>query len=323
MWLSVSLLFFIWHLLQIERDTYGMLQCHPYPNEYIDISKQCAHCAFFMGLQRKQGVRVQEGQQFDIRGTVDEFRHSVNMYMYWKPGMEIYVSHVRRRQIPSFVFPEGFKRSRPSKPTNQQKSERAGGEDGDDEVEGGSPEKRLKRKRSPDEEVGKQQLEKRLFVSPDCEKLSSPEPGSGGSSEPGSGGSGGSSGVSIKVDRSPDNMQHAVAELDKRPTLISPGSGKQILPISGTGLCERILSGNGDSCEGGSSQDCVLAGIQETVLEAALLGSERVVENGVAEDLEVLHLTFPCSFLLFLRFMILYPLFSEVYPLNFYLFSWF
>ncbi|XP_078439695.1 nuclear poly(A) polymerase 4-like [Wolffia australiana] len=90
--------------LKIERDTYGMLQCHPYPNEYVDASKQCSHTAFFMGLQRKQGVKSQEAQQFDIRGTVEEFRHEVNLFMFWKPGMEIYVSHVRRKQIPSFVF---------------------------------------------------------------------------------------------------------------------------------------------------------------------------------------------------------------------------
>uniref|UniRef100_A0A2N9G5E9 Retrotransposon gag domain-containing protein n=1 Tax=Fagus sylvatica TaxID=28930 RepID=A0A2N9G5E9_FAGSY len=44
---------------QIERDTNGMLQCHPYPNEYIDTSKPCPHCAFFMGLQRIEG-----GSQF-------------------------------------------------------------------------------------------------------------------------------------------------------------------------------------------------------------------------------------------------------------------
>ncbi|XP_028778938.1 nuclear poly(A) polymerase 4-like isoform X2 [Neltuma alba] len=106
--------------LMIERDTLGKLQCHPYPHEYVDASKQCAHCAFFMGLQRKQGEIVQEGQQFDIRETVDEFRHSVNMYMFWKPGMKIHVSHVRRRQIPSYVLPNGYnKRSRPSKPTAQ------------------------------------------------------------------------------------------------------------------------------------------------------------------------------------------------------------
>lgn len=111
---------YIFIFLQIERDTQGKLQCHPYPHEYVDPSKQCSHNAFFMGLQRKQGEIVQEGQQFDIRGTVDEFRHSVNMYMFWKPGMEIYVSHVRRKQIPLYVFPNGYKRSRASRIMNQQ-----------------------------------------------------------------------------------------------------------------------------------------------------------------------------------------------------------
>ncbi|EXB60284.1 Poly(A) polymerase [Morus notabilis] len=101
--------------LKIERDTNGMLQCHPYPHEYIDTSRPCSHCAFFMGLQRKEGVRGQEGQQFDIRGTVDEFRQEVNMYMFWKPGMDIYVSHVRRKQLPTFVFPDGYKRPRLSR----------------------------------------------------------------------------------------------------------------------------------------------------------------------------------------------------------------
>ncbi|KAK1315362.1 hypothetical protein QJS10_CPA06g00835 [Acorus calamus] len=114
--------------LKIERDTFGMLQCHPYPNEYVDTSKQlCAHCAFFMGLQRKQGVAFQEGQQFDIRATVDEFRQSVNMYMYWKPGMEIYVSHVRKKQIPLYVYPEGYKR--PSVSERRHKKKQVGEDD--------------------------------------------------------------------------------------------------------------------------------------------------------------------------------------------------
>ena len=42
-----------------------------------------------MGLQRKQGVPIQEGQQFDLGGTMDEFRQSIGMYMFWKPGMDI------------------------------------------------------------------------------------------------------------------------------------------------------------------------------------------------------------------------------------------
>ncbi|KAL8113785.1 nuclear poly(A) polymerase 4-like isoform X2 [Apium graveolens] len=108
--------------LMIERDTCGKLQCHPYPHDYVDSSKQCSHSAFFMGLQRKEGEVIQEGQQFDIRGTVDEFRHSVNMYVFWKPGMEISVSHVSRRRIPSFVYPEGYRRSRPPRQHQDQSS---------------------------------------------------------------------------------------------------------------------------------------------------------------------------------------------------------
>ncbi|XP_076952087.1 nuclear poly(A) polymerase 4-like [Bidens hawaiensis] len=99
--------------LMIERDTSGMLLCHPYPREYSDPSKQCSHIAFFMGLNRKQSEVVGEGRpQFDIRGTVDEFRHLVNMYMFWRPGMDVFVSHVRAKQIPVYVFPERIHASR-------------------------------------------------------------------------------------------------------------------------------------------------------------------------------------------------------------------
>lgn len=68
-----------------------------------------------MGLQRKQGVPANEGEQFDIRATVEEFKNSVGMYTLWKPGMEIQVSHIRRRNIPLFVFPGGVRPSRPTK----------------------------------------------------------------------------------------------------------------------------------------------------------------------------------------------------------------
>lgn len=64
------------------------------------------HSAFFVGLQRKQGVKIEEGQQFDIRGTVVEFRGNISMYMFWRAEMDIFLSHVRRRQIPPYVFQE-------------------------------------------------------------------------------------------------------------------------------------------------------------------------------------------------------------------------
>ncbi|GLU18281.1 hypothetical protein SLE2022_345870 [Rubroshorea leprosula] len=102
--------------LKIERHTYNMLQCHPHPRDFQDKSRPF-HCSYFMGLQRKQGVPVNEGGQFDIRLTVDEFKHSVNSYSSWKPGMEINVTHVKRKNIPTFVFPGGVRPSRPSKVT--------------------------------------------------------------------------------------------------------------------------------------------------------------------------------------------------------------
>lgn len=157
--------------LKIERDTFGMLQCHPYPYEYVDTSKECAHCAFFMGLQRKQGVNVKDGQQFDIRGTVDEFRQEVNSYMYWKPGMDIYVSHVRRRQLPSYVFPEGYKRPRRNASQQVEKMR--------DDAEGDSSTFTDRRpKRRTDSKMGDltpSRLEKRASMSPQRLESFSPE----------------------------------------------------------------------------------------------------------------------------------------------------
>ncbi|CAL1369811.1 unnamed protein product [Linum trigynum] len=103
-------------ILKIEKHTYNMLQCHPHPGEFSDKSKPLRYF-YFMGLQRKQGVPVNEGGHFDIRMTVEEFKVTVNSYTSWKQGMEIQVSHVKRRSIPSFVFPGGCRPSRPSKAT--------------------------------------------------------------------------------------------------------------------------------------------------------------------------------------------------------------
>ncbi|KAL6963070.1 Nuclear poly(A) polymerase 1 [Sarracenia purpurea var. burkii] len=106
--------------LKIERHTFNMLQCHPHPGDFSDKSKPFHYC-YFMGLQRKQGVQANEGEQFDIRLTVEEFKHSVGLYMLWKPGMEIHVSHVKRRSVPNFVFPGGVRPSRPAKMAGESK----------------------------------------------------------------------------------------------------------------------------------------------------------------------------------------------------------
>ncbi|XP_052179722.1 nuclear poly(A) polymerase 1 [Diospyros lotus] len=104
--------------LKIERHTFNMLQCHPHPSDFSDKSKPF-HCCYFMGLQRKQGIQANEGKQFDIRLTVEEFKQSVGMYTLWQPGMEIHVSHVKQKNIPSFVFPGGVRPPRPARVTGE------------------------------------------------------------------------------------------------------------------------------------------------------------------------------------------------------------
>ncbi|CAN4095531.1 unnamed protein product [Withania somnifera] len=133
--------------LKIERDTSGVLQCHPYPNEFVDMSKPCQ--------------QLQEGQQFDIRGTVDEFKQDVSMYSYWRPGMDIYVSHVRRKQIPAYVFPDGYKRPRQSRNTTLHTPEK--------EAKGcTSPEERHSKRKQETEAVDVQsdKLGKRASIGP-------------------------------------------------------------------------------------------------------------------------------------------------------------
>ncbi|KAM5577851.1 hypothetical protein ABKV19_008270 [Rosa sericea] len=105
-------------ILKIEKQTCGMLQCHPHPGDFSDKSLP-SHSSYFMGLQRKQQAPVNEGEQFqfDLRGCVDEFKRAVNEYVSKKIGMEICVSHVKQRDIPNFVFPGGLRPSRPSKGT--------------------------------------------------------------------------------------------------------------------------------------------------------------------------------------------------------------
>ncbi|GJS32497.1 nuclear poly(A) polymerase 1 [Tanacetum coccineum] len=98
-------------ILKIEKATSQMLQCHPHPCDFSDKSNPF-HCSYFLGLQRKEGVPVNAANKFDIRLTVDEFKANVGSYLSWKPGMEISVTHIKRREIPAFVFPGGIRPTR-------------------------------------------------------------------------------------------------------------------------------------------------------------------------------------------------------------------
>ncbi|KAL2235045.1 UNVERIFIED_CONTAM: Nuclear poly(A) polymerase 1 [Sesamum indicum] len=100
--------------LKIERDTSGLVQCHPHPGGFSDKSKPFRH-SYFMGLRRKQGTGPQQGKQFDVTRTVEEFMYDVYAYSSWKPSMWIDVCHVKRNDIPNFVFPGGVRPPNPAK----------------------------------------------------------------------------------------------------------------------------------------------------------------------------------------------------------------
>ncbi|KAM0897677.1 hypothetical protein ACQ4PT_022401 [Festuca glaucescens] len=156
-------------ILKIERDTKGMLQCHPYPCEYANPSVQCVHCSFYMGLSRKEGTKV-HGQKFDIRATVDEFMHEIGMYPLWKSGMDLAVTHVHKKQIPHYVFEQGYKK--PCLPLHANQQEQSDRNDTEDGTPTASLDGQLKRKCDFD---GAGQVEsgkslKRSSVSSGCEE---------------------------------------------------------------------------------------------------------------------------------------------------------
>jgi poly(A) polymerase len=105
-------------LMQIERYSHEMILAHPYPKDFSDKSRPL-HIFYFMGLWRKQTTQAQETEQFDIRGIVNEFKNTICAYQHRKEGMDIEVSHVKRKEIPLFVFPGGVRPSRTSRTTHK------------------------------------------------------------------------------------------------------------------------------------------------------------------------------------------------------------
>ncbi|XP_066346814.1 nuclear poly(A) polymerase 4-like [Miscanthus floridulus] len=96
---------------KVERDTFGELLCHQNPRAY-DAEPHGLRCAssFFVGLskprQQQQKPSPPQGQQpqFDLRATADEFLQDVYTYRFWRPGLELVVKHVRRKDLPSYVM---------------------------------------------------------------------------------------------------------------------------------------------------------------------------------------------------------------------------
>ncbi|KAM3370100.1 hypothetical protein ACQJBY_017776 [Aegilops geniculata] len=91
---------------RVEMATAGMLLCHPNPKAYA-AKPHDLRCTstFFVGLSKPQQQQQQQPQvQFDLRATTDGFKQEVYTYEFWRPGMELEVSHTRRKDLPSYVL---------------------------------------------------------------------------------------------------------------------------------------------------------------------------------------------------------------------------
>lgn len=236
-----------------------------------------------MGLQRKPGEVVQEGQQFDIRGSVEEFKLSINMYMFWKPGMEICVSHIRRKQIPPYVFPEGYKRTRHPRLASQQRSSENG-----NEYQTGSG---LKRKKDP-ESVDQDGPEKRQSISPQKQDSLSPEHLAPSSVRSGTG----SNVEPVIPDKRVLNQEIAEGGDVSNSSVITSVTSE-------VGSCEDVgnesvagsSEGNNGSVEGSnnpvSSQSDSCDADSQSLLENRHLDGNGAFQDGVHEELEVLNLS--------------------------------
>lgn len=74
-----------------------------------------------MGLRKKQETDGREGEKFDMRRTVEDYKRAVWAYSFWKPTMLIHVRHIRRKDLPHFVFPGGVRPCQPVKVASERR----------------------------------------------------------------------------------------------------------------------------------------------------------------------------------------------------------
>uniref|UniRef100_A0A453C482 polynucleotide adenylyltransferase n=1 Tax=Aegilops tauschii subsp. strangulata TaxID=200361 RepID=A0A453C482_AEGTS len=93
------------------RDGHGRhaALCHPHPHAYAakphdDDRRRVS--SFFVGLSKPapSPQQPQQPPQFDLRLTTQEFKDEVYTYAFWRPGMELDVSHARRKDLPPYVL---------------------------------------------------------------------------------------------------------------------------------------------------------------------------------------------------------------------------
>ncbi|KAJ1272513.1 hypothetical protein BS78_06G207200 [Paspalum vaginatum] len=131
----------------VEWDTSGELLCHQNPQAY-DAKPHGLQCtsSFFVGLSKPQQQQPPQPQaqkpQFDLRATADAFLQDVYTYRFWRPGLEVAVMHVRRKDLPTYVTqrirsPNNHGQRKRSFDESSSSSSTSSGDDGSEKRPGG------------------------------------------------------------------------------------------------------------------------------------------------------------------------------------------
>ncbi|CAN6236068.1 unnamed protein product [Urochloa humidicola] len=120
---------------KVERDTCGQLLCHQNPHAYDAEPAHGLQCtsSFFVGLSKAPPPPQQQQPQFDLRATTEEFLQDVYTYGFWRPGLEVAVKHVRRKDLPPYVM------HKIRSPSSQERIKRKRGDDGSSSSSSPSP----------------------------------------------------------------------------------------------------------------------------------------------------------------------------------------
>lgn len=78
-----------------------------------DAQPQSHRTLYFMGLKKRSTQMTANtlsratSASVNLNGPVNEFRHLVMSWDDWQEGMDVVVRHLKQKDLPAFVFPEG------------------------------------------------------------------------------------------------------------------------------------------------------------------------------------------------------------------------
>ncbi len=233
--------------------------------------------------------------------------------------MDIYVSHVRRRQIPSYVFPDGYKRSRSSRlPAQMESSHKSFQED---EISGAEHGER-KHKRKYDDKVGVKQdvaLKKQsTSLPPDSLERSNLCLGSGGSPvDAVSDSQELTNAESVNLsNNNQEEMKTQSPEFEPEPGCASNcsvitsvtgdgGSSEDVGSVSVAGYVEDNARGV-EGMVDGRFEDTAYGTNSVTLVENTMASGNEVLQDGLQEQLEVWRFWLSIPFKLLFALLLLY-----------------